>query len=139
MNKTLKRIYKTLHLAKEMAYEKDKTLNYELGNWVSVIQIYSGYAEPGYEHLPFAIVGDWNLPIDSHAKRVEKILEKLAKKEGVELEWYDEWSSCDECARLLKLTADCWDWKPSYIREVNEEKNTFTFLCKDCYASRCVE
>lgn len=82
----------------------------------------AGYAEPGYTDPASGIIatGDWNheshyqdhvLVVDDDTMdRVAKLLEAL----GVELEWDDEWASCDECGGLVRTQADSYGWMRSY-------------------------
>jgi hypothetical protein len=102
------------------------------------IQIYhSGYAEPGYSSETGCIaLGDWNDPSfyhkesgqfikqDATLSRVHKLLEKL----GVDLEWEDEWYSCENCGKLFRSTADSYGWTMSGV-----------VADGSCYCAECVE
>jgi len=96
-----------------------------------------GYAEPGYPEPDSGIValGNWNtvhayrggeelMEIDDAPKRVAKLLEKV----GVELRWSDEWTTCYSCNRLLRTTADGYDWQRAYIELQGDN------FCADCVA-----
>jgi hypothetical protein len=78
------------------------------------------YAEPGYTNPETAIVtANWNhIPA-----KVAKAFELL----GCEIEWSDEWTTCQECGRMVRTEPDCWHWKPSYVI-----RNECELLCLEC-------
>jgi uncharacterized protein with PIN domain len=92
-----------------------------------------GYAEPGYSG-EIVMTGDWNtitrwdnaarksVCLDDTPGRVRELLEKI----GVEIEWEDEWSTCDECCRLVRTSADSYSWKASYAYDDGG------ITCHDC-------
>jgi hypothetical protein len=96
------------------------------GRWrVEEVQINSnGYAEPGYADPESGIIalGNWNTVShynrdanqfeddDDVMQRLSRILEKM----GVELEWNDEWATCDDCGKLVRTSPDCYGWQQSY-------------------------
>jgi hypothetical protein len=81
-----------------------------------------GYAEPGYSDPASGIIvfGNFNaitkytgnkfITIDDAPARLAKLLEKL----GVELEWSDEWTTCNQCGRAVRTKPDSYSWQPSY-------------------------
>ena len=92
-----------------------------------------GYAEPGYGEPESGLIatGDWNprswnRPIpkqDQTMPRCAAILERL----GVELEWEDEWATCEECEKLVRTQADSYDWTRSYW-----DSGGCGIYCQDC-------
>ena len=96
----------------------------------------SGYAEPGYTDPACGLIatGNWNevdrydrdtkqrVKIDNTASRLASIFEKL----GVEIEWSDEWTECNECNRLLRLSPDSYGWTPSFYASDDG------ICCHDC-------
>jgi hypothetical protein len=105
---------------------------------VEEVQLYSGYAEPGYSDPESGLVatGNWNRitkyhpdknefeTVDETMPRIAKLFEKL----GVELEWSDEWTSCEDCGLLFRTSPDSYGWKKAGI---DEESGT---LCCECLA-----
>jgi len=69
------------------------------------IQIVKGCAEPGYEDTVMAL-GNWN----DTPKRVSDLLERA----GVECEWEDEWSVCDDCCKAVRTEPDSYGWRRYY-------------------------
>jgi hypothetical protein len=96
-------------------------------NHVETVQLYSdGYAEPGYQGQVVA-VGNWNTvkagdQENQFMPRLLKALERI----GVECEWYDEWSRCEACGKLVRTQPDHMSWTPSY-KVVDYE-----MFCKAC-------
>lgn len=88
---------------------------------VEDIYLRAAYAEPGYTSKSGCIAtGNWNavkkyennefkLVCDIPAKLGEA-LEKL----GVDLEWSDEWATCEACNKLIRTSANSYSWQPSY-------------------------
>jgi hypothetical protein len=69
-------------------------------------QLYmQSYSEPGYDEDALVVVGNWN----AH-KRTGELLEKL----GVECEWYDEWTTCGNCGKLVRTSPDSYSWAQSF-------------------------
>lgn len=110
--------------------ERHRSGNWSLSNRMDEIQLYqasapeSCYAEPGYDHQ-LAATGNWNsvdeynsqtrdredVPQGNLPARLLAILEKL----GFECEWSDEWTSCDDCSKLIRTQPDSHWWEPSYV------------------------
>jgi hypothetical protein len=98
---------------------------------IEYIQTYTGYAEPGYNDPTSGIiaVGNWNsigLRYKNYPAKVQPVygtdttpgrVGELLKMLGVELEWEDEWTDCQECGKLVRTQPDCHDWTPSYIAD----------------------
>jgi hypothetical protein len=97
---------------------------------------FAGYGEPGYDDPEIGIIatGNWNnddtydqekrerVVTSTLPSRVAEVLEKL----GVEIEWSDEWSSCSDCGKLVRTSADSYCWQPSYVCGDGE------LLCHEC-------
>lgn len=78
------------------------------------------YAEPGYTAGERGILtANWNY----FTRNVTDILERA----GFECEWSDEWSTCDECGKLVRTSPDCYDWQRSYI-----VMNECEIVCLEC-------
>ncbi len=83
------------------------------------IQVYDGYAEPGYDNGKPVVLADWNdrkiynredntfTTTDDTPSRMCKVFEWL----GCDIDWSDEYVSCESCYRLLRNTADCHGWQ----------------------------
>jgi hypothetical protein len=112
----------------------------ETRNRIDSITTAQKYAEPGYEQPKAGVIffGDWNkvkgweqgkgyvaeLPDGNVPKRLMRALEKV----GVECEWYDEWTMCDDCGAAMRSQPDSHWWKPTAI--VNLDKGSC--LCPEC-------
>lgn len=95
------------------------------GDGYMVTSVIVGYAEPGYGNDESVIVlGDWNprrvngiedywhsddpdvtLPV-----RLARSLERV----GAEIQWCDEWTSCNGCLKAIRTTADSYSWRPAF-------------------------
>jgi len=80
-----------------------------------------GYAEPGYSDPKRGILfANWNyFPRD---------IGNLLEKAGFEIEWSDEWTTCEDCGKALRTSPNSYDWQPSYLHA----KDSCEFLCLDC-------
>lgn len=84
-----------------------------------VHEIYYGVVEPGYgyDDDTVLVVGNWNekrsgTPWEKfHPVRLENALETT----GAEIDWYDEWTRCEECYRAVRTQPNSYSWTPSYI------------------------
>lgn len=95
-----------------------------------------GYAEPGYDGDVIALA-DWNhetmwsedekrhVVVDSTIDRVQKLFERM----GIEIEWSDQWMTCDGCNKLLRHCADSYGWLPAYT--VDDDNETLCIECTD--------
>jgi hypothetical protein len=104
---------------------KTKEAKYRLDD----IQLYPGYAEPGYDQPESGVVatGNWNsishyvretnefITDDDILCRVSDWLEKI----GVGLEWEDEWVPCDYCDKIFRTSADSYGRKKAGV--IDEE------------------
>lgn len=104
---------------------------------IEEMQIHThGYAEPGYNGDLIA-TGNWNdittynrqtnkVDVVTEApKRIANLLEKL----GFEIEWSDEWTTCDTCQKLVRTTADSYSWTRAYMEDEYQE-----VTCHECVA-----
>lgn len=103
---------------------------------IEQIQLFYKYSEPGYDIPRSGVIaaGNWNditefdeqtrqsITIDNTVGRLGNVLEKLS----VELEWSDEWTTCDDCLGLVRIHPDCWEWTPNFV--TNEDCT----LCLEC-------
>ncbi len=98
------------------------------------IQFFTEYAEPGYLCTSGVIAaGNWNkcskyankerIVTDSSSKQFGDMLEKM----GIDIEWSDEWSSCNDCNGLVRTQPDGNWWEPHYHILDGE------ILCSECY------
>ncbi len=79
-----------------------------------------GYAEPGYTDPARGILlANWNY----FPSRIDRTLEDA----GYKVEWRDEWDACAECGKLVRTTADCYSWQPSYVL-----MNECEVVCHNC-------
>ena len=95
------------------------------------MQFYTGrddngaYVEPGYD-AEIVIVGNYNdvrgryaeghPVLDAAPGQFARIAERIADRAGFRLvtEWLDEWTTCDDCGRLVRTSGDCYEWTRSY-------------------------
>lgn len=115
---TAKRAHRVLEIAARMAQPLGWTVSGPIEEmWLH----FDGYAEPGC-NAPNGIVatGNWNevtrwngterIVVSDLPKRVGDIFERM----GIECEWSDEWSTCSDCGKLVRTSADSYSWQPSY-------------------------
>lgn len=98
---------------------KRKTKNQIVHCHLDDINLYDAYAEPGYETPASGIIaiGNWNsvtIGPDKEDLTLRRLGRMLERRYGVSLEWDDEWSSCDECGKLIRTSPDCYGWTGSY-------------------------
>ena len=133
MDKKLSRAGRILDIARSMAK------NTYVRNRLEGIQIHydpvNVYAERGCSGQ-YAATGNWNsvteydratgsnatVPSGDLPPRVGRLLERL----GFECEWSDEWTTCEDCGRLLRTCPDSHDWRPSYVESDCE------YICHEC-------
>lgn len=93
------------------------------------------YAERGYslDHGNTLIVfGNWNditeykdgksVTVDTTPSRICTLLEKA----GCNIEWSDEWTTCDDCGLAVRTSGDSYGWKAGYVID------DFGVTCQDC-------
>lgn len=84
---------------------------------------HSPYVEPGYSsESGIVALANWNevdtydsllkirVPVSNLPERVGDLFEKM----GVECEWSDEWTNCENCDRLVRTSGDSYSWQPSF-------------------------
>lgn len=108
-------------------------------NRLEDIRWVEGYSEPGYDDPEGGVyLGNWNVvdnydqdrnehilvPSGDLPKRLARILEKL----GAEIEFSDEWETCDSCQKAFRTSPDSYSWKPSYVFREDDS----TYICHEC-------
>jgi len=79
------------------------------------------YSEPGYSaDEPGVILGNYN-PFcgfsapKSEQHRDERVrFARVAERLGFDLEWEDEWTTCTECEKIVRMVADSYHWTQSF-------------------------
>lgn len=72
-----------------------------------------GYAEPGYStDKAIIIVGNFNPDSFDNPGDFGRTCDLLGKV--AELEWSDEWATCGECGKLVRVQADSYCWTRAY-------------------------
>ena len=127
---TIEKAYRIIERTKQSC--KNRQSLYRLED----IALYPGYAEPGYDDPPSGCIalGDWNSVSkwDEEKRQfvtIDDTLPKLAKKLeaiGVELEWEDEWASCDCCGKIFRTSPNSYGWQLSGVIEDG------LCLCHEC-------
>jgi len=93
------------------------------GDGYVVTDIIHGYASPRYGSTDATIVlGDWNTKRyaregDAPLTKDETMPARLARaleRAGAQCEWLDEWTTCAECYRAVRIEPDSYGWKPEY-------------------------
>jgi len=114
---------------------------FELSNRLQEIHLHcNGYAEPGYDDKECVATGNWNaLGNKTMSERMRQLPERLAKlfeRIGVECEWSDEWSTCDECGKFVRTSPDSHSWSPSYVVATDADSYVVAadaeLLCLEC-------
>jgi hypothetical protein len=82
------------------------------GSQTEVTDIAEGNVEPGYTDAPLAL-GDWWVTVDGDL-RESKVVPLLAAC-GVDSAFYDEWTTCHECCKVVRTSPDHYGWKRSYF------------------------
>lgn len=106
------------------------------GDGYRVTDVMRGYAEPGYGSDDSVIVmGNWNPARFPHGDEPaltaeENLMPRLAEaleRAGAEIEWFDEWTQCQECYRAVRTSENSYHWKPSYVW-----LDDCTIVCASC-------
>jgi hypothetical protein len=90
-----------------------------------ITDIADGYCEPGYtlpEGKKGVAFGDWN----GKNYRLANILDRM----GYEVEWLDEWTTCQHCYKAFRTQPDSYSWKMygAFL------ENTCEMICGSCLA-----
>lgn len=103
---------------------------YGIENWTN------GYAEPGYHDPELGILfGDWNneTRYDKETQTRVEVSDRhsrfsaIAEHAGYGIEWYDEWSTCGDCGKAVRTSADSYSWQPAYVI-----LNECELVCHEC-------
>jgi hypothetical protein len=96
-----------------------------------------GYAEPSYSDSVSGVVvfGNWNSVSKWNERRHEfetldrapAIVGERLEKLGVSLEWSDEWTTCCQCGKAVRIKPDSYSWQPYYV-----DDGCGTLVCGDC-------
>lgn len=94
------------------------------GDGYTVTDVIDGYAEPGYHPSDTLVVlGNWNpkrWPRDGGAPLTKaetigpRLADALDKLDGVDIQWLDEWHSCNGCYRAVRTEPNSYSWQPAY-------------------------
>lgn len=88
---------------------------------IEYMQYAPAYAERGYDDPAKGILfANWNY----FSREVSDILERA----GYAIEWSDEWTTCCNCGKALRTSADSYGWRPSYLCAVDDSD----YCCIDC-------
>lgn len=103
---------------------------------------FDGYAEPDYDDPKGAIVtANWNHdkekiikatfvdPDEDDADEMCTVADALGKL-GCEIEWLDEWDTCSNCNKLVRIRGNSYHWTCFYWR--NDAAG-------DCICGQCIE
>lgn len=112
------------------------------GDGYIVTDVIVGYAEPGYgDNESVIVLGDWNpryVPgagIETSRDRWTSTnpevtlpvrLARSLERVGADIQWCDEWTSCQGCFKAVRTEQDSYSWKPSYAWNADE------LLCHNC-------
>jgi hypothetical protein len=100
--------------------EFERQLERDVQSEIDNIGYASEYAEPGYTQPAKGIVfANWNV----FPRGLDSILERA----GYEIEWSDEWSTCEDCGRAVRTSADSYGWTRSYVI-----MGEGSLLCREC-------
>lgn len=123
-------IERVLEAAKNVAGD-----NYATISRIEDISFCHDYAEPGYSHAENGILfANWN-DVDEYdrnkgtRKQLNTVMSRLLRifeRMGVECEWSDEWTTCDDCGKAVRTSPNCWDWLPSHHSDDNGT------VCHEC-------
>jgi len=125
------RAFKILEIAQQ------QTTDWRAQSQIEEMQIHEqGYSEPGYDG-DLVATGNWNTvtvyneetgkcdTVDETPRRVGHLLEKV----GFSLEWSDEWTTCDNCQKLVRTMGDSYSWTRAYVQDEYAE-----IICHECVA-----
>ena len=113
--------------------------NIAIMNRLEEIRFAPGYAE-NVSNIPDTVaIGNWNT-VDryNHTLKIREptpngnIVERLGKafeRIGINLDWSDSASLCDDCGKAVETEPNHWGWKP-FWNKARIEKGEF--LCLNC-------
>ncbi len=113
-----------------------KAVDWSLENRIEEVQLYDGDQLSDDFDADVVAVGNWN-SVDKwdpvkHAReetpmgRLPCRLGEALERIGVELEWSDCTTTCDECGKLLNTNPTHYGWQPSYV------SGDGFLTCKEC-------
>lgn len=104
------------------------------------ITYYPGNVEPGYDDTP-VLAANWNTPGEYEIKhglaerrnrqaKIGKWLEwRESNYDDLQLQWSDEWTSCDNCGKAVRTSPNSYSWTRSFV-ELDGE-----IICRECWDS----
>lgn len=115
---------------------RGESSGWELSSRIEDIQLYSKEQLSEDFDADVVATGDWNsvdkynallkcreeTPMGNLPKRLGEALERI----GVELDWSDCTTTCDDCGKLLNTNPTGWGWQPSYVTTDSG------LTCKEC-------
>lgn len=128
----------------EMDFEREmkivrRILEYADRHGLYIVEAW-GVVEPGYDDV-VTLLADWNEPSthpDSYDAKHPGYAEKrrrtskigryvLENLEHVNIDWHDEWETCQDCGKLVRTSPDSYSWEPYFII-----LNDCELVCFDC-------
>lgn len=83
---------------------------------------------------PFcASESNWKQTAESYIDNLEYSQEYA--EPGYDIEWEDEWTTCDGCGKALRTSPNSYSWQPSFIRN----GGTGECFCKECLTNDDLE
>jgi len=79
---------------------------------------YLGIAEIDYENKPLLCL-NWNEVPDNLMEWVEKTFDIIGH-------WEDDWTSCSDCGKAIRIVPDSYGWEPSFIDLGGD------YICREC-------
>ena len=127
--------YRKIHSIIESAKNHAKTWQAKASIedlWTATDYSEPGYSQPESKLIVFANwnkVSHWDKSSNQSAvdddimPRLGRVLEK---RYGAEINWSDEWTSCCDCGKAVRIQPDSYSWIPSYVDLESE------IVCCDC-------
>ncbi len=113
----------------------DNEFGSDYGDGYTVTDVIIGYAEPGYgSDEEIVVLGNWNPkrfpregeePLTHEENLGPRLAEELSLI-GANTEWLDEWTSCGNCHRAMRVEPDSYGWKLYGLFLEGE------YVCADC-------
>lgn len=120
-------VTRLLELAADVARRLDKKhRTHAAGNHIDAFQVRYGYANKcDGDADALVVLGDWNeISVEQkdatgkyHYVKVSKLPERVAhmlERYKVDVEWGDEWATCDSCEKVVRTEPTHWEWMPKY-------------------------
>ena len=116
---TVKRVFEVLE--RMMASQSKEPLARQLCSWANGVQWFEKYADK--RDAPKGIVAaNWN-DLDTYnsetrtretTSTIPSRMCRLFERYGVEIEWSDQVSTCDDCGGCIQTEPDCYSWTPEF-------------------------